>query len=178
MNDIKLTERQQHLFNLLVEAARNGESVYGDRLLRDGVQQRTISALVKRGLIEASDQGWVLSEAGREAAGAMVAIDGEPRSQASKAKPAKKAADLNRCACSEDCEALSRNLFAPGHDARWAGIMGRWVVANHASDPQETIRRMAPVGASEALIAKAVRVAANAQAKADAKKARQSDKAA
>lgn len=82
-----------------------------------------------------------------------------------KPKPAKKSADLNRCACSEDCEATSRNLFAPGHDARWAGIMGRWVAANHASDPEDTIRRMAPVGASEALIAKAVRVAVNAQTK-------------
>lgn len=96
--------------------------------------------------------------------------------QPAKSKAAKKSVDLNRCACSPDCESVSRNLFAPGHDARAAGIAGRRIAADvgvgDASD--EDLERMVadelPDAASDKLIAKAARVARNAIDKARAKR--------
>lgn len=94
-------------------------------------------------------------------------------SVAKKAKTAK--AELNRCACSEDCEATSRNQFAPGHDARWAGITGRAIaVSAPITADEEYLIRMAYDALptiSEKLAAKAARVALTAIAKAKAKRA-------
>lgn len=98
--------------------------------------------------------------------------------QPAKSKAAKKSVDLNRCACSPDCESVSRNLFAPGHDARAAGIAGRRIAADvgvgDASD--EDLERMVadelPDAASDKLVAKAARVARNAIVKARAKQAK------
>lgn len=64
------------------------------------------------------------------------------------------------CGCKQ---VTSGGIWMPGHDSRWAGETGRWAVANYASDPEATIRKMAPAGTTEALIAKATRIATNAK---------------
>ena len=80
------------------------------------------------------------------------------------------------CGCG--CKALtSGGLWLPGHDARWAGETGRTIAAQApitADDDyiqREATRAAEQVGASEALIAKVVRVAETARAKAAKRKA-------
>ncbi|BBY99658.1 hypothetical protein [Mycolicibacterium fallax] len=84
-----------------------------------------------------------------------------------KAKRTRKPADLNACHCG--CGATTRSLFAQGHDARYAGIVGRRVAETApitADTPwldAEVSRHM--VGCSDALIRKAIRVAVNHRTK-------------
>jgi hypothetical protein len=80
------------------------------------------------------------------------------------------------CGCG--CKALtSGGLWMPGHDARWAGVVGRTIAEQApitAGDDyvqREATRAAEQAGASEALTAKVVRVAETARAKKAKRKA-------
>lgn len=174
-----LTNLQTDLLARIANRRDAGQPTWGTDIL--DIPTRTVTSLTKREFIAATDNGWMLTDAGLAAIGRT--DDAQTATAQPASKPAKKAADLNRCACNEDCDATSRNVFAPGHDARWAGIAGRQIAAE-ADDTytslvvRERVEQIAPIGTSEALIAKAARVARNAIDKAQAKAAKQAAKAA
>ena len=71
------------------------------------------------------------------------------------------------CVCSPDCDRTSKGKFAPGHDARWAGVTGRRIATYAALEDvwNEAESAGGEVGASRALMLKVVRIAENAIAK-------------
>lgn len=175
MSNINLTERQHHLMSLLVEAARADRQVWSDALVRHKVNRNTIRALSSRGLIDAGNQGYVLTADG------WAALELDPPTEAAPAKPKRaktakprksrsETPPANECGCG--CGELCKGLWRPGHDARWAGVVGR-EIASYVADPDdvwpEAERAAADIGASEALARKVARCAETALAKQVAK---------
>lgn len=80
--------------------------------------------------------------------------------------PAPSARKTCRCGCKAQVVSKKATYLA-GHDARHAGVVGRSLTGNRSADA----KRLA-VLPTEALQAKAVRVAVTAKAKASAKKAK------
>ena len=108
-----------------------------------------------------------LQRAGLVNADGNISAAGWERLDATKPKRTRKPADLNACHCG--CGETTASLFRQGHDARFAGVVGRRVAETAPATADtpwldaEVSRHMA--GCSDALIRKAIRVAVNHRAK-------------
>lgn len=129
------------------------------------VHHRTAAALTKRGLVVERDGKLTLTDTGLEV---FVANGGElADAEAAKPKRSKKARPCG-CGCGEQ---TGGGLWKPGHDARWAGVVGRQVATDLGfveddAEVAEYIALRAPEGTSDALVAKAAKVARAAMSKA------------
>lgn len=180
MSNIKLTERQAAVLSLLADAAREGRQVWSNDMVRHKVNRNSLNSLSSRGLIDAGNNGYVLTAAG------WAALDLTPPAEAAPAKPKRAKATqpkkprksrsdtppANECGCG--CGELCKGMWRPGHDARWAGATGRQIASYAALEDvwPEAERAAADIGASEDLARKVARVAETALANQAAKTAK------
>lgn len=87
------------------------------------------------------------------------------------AKTAEVEATPTPTACKCGCGAPTKSTYAPGHDARHAGQIGRWLLANPDATPAQRKTQLANLP-TPALQAKAERVVETAAAKEQAKQAK------
>lgn len=138
------------------------------------VHHNTLKSLVQRGLVDKIGR---LTDAGREAAGIkLVRVDHvktAPLAEAPKAdadKP-KRSRKMRPCTCG--CGGMTGGgKFLPGHDARWAGEVGRAAGQTLALSATEADALAAVADlqdshdeVSDALLAKAARIAVATRAK-------------
>ncbi len=128
------------------------ELLADNRPIPASVAKSTLDSLVERRLATRSGPGcsyWI-TQAGRDALG--------PGFKPSAGKPSR------RCACSSDCEATTRSIFAPGHDMRAVTRVARAMADDLTWSPpfRDMVlgaKSRLPAGASDTLATKAAQAA-------------------